>query len=72
MGSAATQGLIGAVRRADVFAVSALDEDSQMVDADASGRSAAPAWMRALAAVLAMEGWAWLAAGRGPASAFAS
>src|SRR5689334_22340229 len=65
MGSASTLGLIGPVRRADVFAVSALDEVSQMVDAVASGRPAAPAWMRTLAAVLAMEGWAWPAAGRG-------
>ena len=65
MGSASTRGLIGAVRRADGFAVSALDEDSQIVDAVASGRPAAPAWMRTLAAVLAMEGWAWPAAGRG-------
>jgi hypothetical protein len=63
MGSASTLGLIGPVRRADVFAVSALDEVS--VDAVASGRPAAPAWMRTLAAVLAMEGWAWPAAGRG-------
>jgi Arc/MetJ-type ribon-helix-helix transcriptional regulator len=59
MGSASTQGLIGAVRRADVSAAIALDEDSQMVDAAASGRPAAPAWMRTLAAVLAMEGWSW-------------
>jgi len=59
MGSASTRGLIGAIRNADVPAVSALDEDSQVVTAGESGRSAAPPWMRTLAAVLAMEGWTW-------------
>jgi len=44
MGSASTRGLIGAVRRADVSAVSALDEDSQMVDivGSVSGRRRRP------------------------------
>ena len=55
MGSASTRGLIGAVRNADVPAVSALDEDSLVVAAGESGRSAAPPWMR----TLAMEGWMW-------------
>ena len=58
MGSASTRGLIGAVRNADVHAVSALDVDAHAVDAGESSRPA-PAWMRTLAAVLAMEGWAW-------------
>lgn len=53
------RGLIDAVRRADVSAVSALDEDSQAVDAGGLGRLAAPAWMRTLAAVLAKGGWSW-------------
>lgn len=57
MGSASTRGLIGAVRSADVHAVSALDSDSHSVEE--SERPAAPAWMRTLAAVLAVEGWAW-------------
>jgi len=59
MGSASTRGLIGAVRSADLHAVSALDADLHAVDTGDSGRPAAPAWMRTLAAVLAMEGWAW-------------
>ncbi len=56
MGSASTRDLIGAVRNADVLAVSALDDDSRMVDTGGFGRPVAPAWMRALVAVLAMEG----------------
>lgn len=59
MGSSSTRGLIGAVRSAEVQAVSALDEDSRAVDTGESGRPAPPAWMRTLAAVLAMEGWKW-------------
>src|SRR5690349_22314989 len=57
MGSASTRGLIGAIRSADVRAVSSLDDDSHA--AEVSDRPAAPAWMRTLAAVLAVEGWAW-------------
>lgn len=59
MGLASTRGLIGAVRNADLHAVSALDEDLQVVGPGASGGPAAPAWMRTVAAVLAMEGWSW-------------
>lgn len=59
MGSSSTRGLIGAVRRADVHAVTGLDEESQVVDTGGSSRPAAPAWMRTLAAVLAIEGWSW-------------
>ena len=59
MGSASTRGLIGAVRHADAHAVTAFDEDLQVVGSGESGRSAAPPWMRTLAAVLAMEGWSW-------------
>jgi len=59
MGSASTRGLIGAVRRADVSAVGALDGEAQAAEADESSRPAAPPWMRTLAAVLAMEGWSW-------------
>jgi Arc/MetJ-type ribon-helix-helix transcriptional regulator len=59
LGSASTRGLIGAVRRADVHSISALDGEAHAVEAGESGRPAAPAWMRTLAAVLAMEGWAW-------------
>jgi hypothetical protein len=55
-GSASTRGLIGAVRNADVHAVSALGEDSRAVDVGELGGPAAPAWMRTLATVLAMEG----------------
>lgn len=59
MGSASTRGLIGTVRRADVHSISALDGEAHAVEAGESGRPGAPAWMRTLAAVLAMEGWAW-------------
>jgi hypothetical protein len=57
MGSASTRGLIGAVRSADVHAVSALVGDSRAVEV--SDRPVAPAWMRTLAALLAVEGWAF-------------
>jgi hypothetical protein len=59
MRSASTRGLIGAVRRADVPAVGALDGETQAVEAEESSRPKVPPWMRTLAAVLAMEGWSW-------------
>jgi Arc/MetJ-type ribon-helix-helix transcriptional regulator len=59
MGSASTRGLIGAIRSADVHAVSSLDGDSHAGDSGETVGPAAPAWMRTLAAVLAVEGWAW-------------
>ena len=60
MGSASTRGLIGAVRNADVGPVSELADDAVAGGADTDPAvMAAPAWMRTLATVLAMEGWSW-------------
>jgi hypothetical protein len=59
MGSASTRGLIGAVRNADVHTVSMLAADSHAAEIGGFGWPVAPGWMRTLAAVLAMEGWAW-------------
>ena len=60
MGSASTRGLIGAVRDSDIGAVSELVGDAGAgVDDHEPATSAAPGWMRTLAAVLAREGWSW-------------
>src|SRR6478735_3265832 len=59
MGSASSRGLIGAVRRADLHAVGQLADASPDVESGGMEEPAAPPWMRTLAAVLAMEGWAW-------------
>ena len=59
MGSASTRGLIGAVRRDDVRPVGEFTDETLAASGEADGERAVPAWMRALAAVLAMEGWAW-------------
>ncbi|MGS0686509.1 hypothetical protein ACVBEQ_15415 [Nakamurella sp. GG22] len=60
MGSASTRGLIGAVRDAVVGPVSELADDAVATEPDPhAGRIGAPAWMRTLATVLAMEGWSW-------------
>jgi hypothetical protein len=60
VGSVTSRGLIGAVRRADLRAVSQLDDPSLAGGAaEELEEPAAPAWMRTLATLLAMEGWAW-------------
>lgn len=59
MGSASTRGLIGAVRRDDVRPVGEFIDVAVAASDKADGERAAPAWMRTLAAVLAMEGWTW-------------
>ena len=60
MGSTSTRGLIGAVRRDDVRPVGEFtDEPVAAPNGQNSEGPAAPAWMRMLAAVLAMEGWTW-------------
>jgi hypothetical protein len=51
--------MIGVARSADVHAVSPIDSDSHAAATEVSEWPAAPAWMRTLAAVLAVEGWAW-------------
>ena len=59
VGSVTSRGLIGAIRRADLHAVSQLADAPSEVDAQGVEQPKAPAWMRTLATVLAMEGWAW-------------
>lgn len=59
LGSVSSRGLIGAVRRADLHAVSQLDDTSDHAGPGPEEELEAPVWMRTLAAVLAMEGWAW-------------
>lgn len=59
VGSVSSRGLIGAVRQADLHAVGQLADSTTDVDAGAVEEPEAPPWMRILAAVLAMEGWAW-------------
>ena len=60
LGSLTSRGLTGAVRRADVQVVGQLAETST-ADAgqEPAGEAEAPAWMRMLATVLAMQGWDW-------------
>lgn len=59
VGSVSSRGLIGAVRRADLHAVSQLADASADAGPEPADEPEAPSWMRTLAAVLAMEGWAW-------------
>jgi hypothetical protein len=59
VGSVTSRGLIGAVRRADLHAVSPLVDASVVAGPEAAQEPEAPAWMRTLATVLAMEGWTW-------------
>jgi hypothetical protein len=60
MGSASTRGLIGAVRRDDLMPLGEFaDESVAASDGVEADGPPAPAWMRTLAAVLGMEGWAW-------------
>lgn len=59
LGSVTSRGLVGAVRRADLHAVSQLADSPSDVAAGAADEPAAPLWMRTLATVLAIEGWAW-------------
>ena len=59
LGSVSSRGLIGAVRRADLHAVSQLDDTSDHAGPGPEEELEAPVWMRTLAAVLAREGWSW-------------
>jgi hypothetical protein len=59
VGSTTTRGLIGAVRRDEVGPVGEYADVATTTTASADSEPTAPAWMRTLAAVLAMEGWTW-------------
>ncbi len=59
VGSVTSRGLIGAVRRADLHSVSQLADSTADAWPEPDEEPEAPAWMRTLATVLAMEGWAW-------------
>jgi len=60
VGSPTTRGLIAAVRSSAASPVDVIDADAATPDADETSPSlVAPPWMRTLAAVLAVQGWAW-------------
>lgn len=59
VGSTTSRGLIGAVRRDEVGPIGEYADAAVATSAEAAPELTAPAWMRTLAIVLAMEGWAW-------------
>jgi hypothetical protein len=60
VGSPTTRGLIAAIRSSEASSVDAIDVDVPTPDVDTTAPSVvAPPWMRTLAAVLAVQGWAW-------------
>ena len=60
LGSPTTRGLIAAVRSSAAGLVGVIDVDAATPDMDETAPSlVAPPWMRTLAAVLAVQGWAW-------------
>ena len=59
VGSTTSRGLIGAVRRDEVGPVGEYADEAMTTTAQAEDELTAPPWMRTLAIVLAMEGWAW-------------
>lgn len=59
VGSTTSRGLIGAVRRDEVGPVGAYADAAIPATVEADPELTAPTWMRTLAIVLAMEGWAW-------------
>jgi hypothetical protein len=59
VGSTTSRGLIGAVRRDVVGPVGQYADEAAAIAAEAESEMTVPLWMRTLAIVLAMEGWAW-------------
>jgi len=59
VGSTTSRGLIGAVRRDEIGPVGEYADAAITTTTEAEPDLTAPPWMRTLAIVLAMEGWAW-------------
>jgi len=60
VGSPTTRGLIAAIRSSAAGSVGVIDVDAGTPDTEETPPSVvAPPWMRTLAAVLAVQGWAW-------------
>ena len=60
VGSPTTRGLIAAVRSSAASPLGVIDVDAAAPETDEMPPSlVAPPWMRTLAAVLAVQGWAW-------------